>query len=77
LSEWNKEICHKTGAVHFGIIWESVDNIEAARIPYDRKHEFFALNIMSRFLTTSSLDRVHMGRGDVLKKIHDSSSVTR
>jgi hypothetical protein len=26
--------------VHFGIIWESVDIIEAARILYDRKHGF-------------------------------------
>jgi hypothetical protein len=35
-------------AVHFDIIWESVDNIEAARIPYDYKHEFTAFNIMPR-----------------------------
>jgi hypothetical protein len=49
LFEWNKYICHKIGAVHFGIIWESVHNIEAVRILYDYKHDFFALNIKSRF----------------------------
>jgi hypothetical protein len=40
LFEWSKYICHKVGAVHFGIIWKSVDKIEAARIPGDYKHEF-------------------------------------
>jgi hypothetical protein len=40
LFEWNKYICYKIGVVYFGIICESIDNIEAARIPYDCKHEF-------------------------------------
>jgi hypothetical protein len=48
LFEGNKYICHEIGDAHFGVICESVDNIEAARIPYDCKHYFFALNIMSR-----------------------------
>jgi hypothetical protein len=49
LFEHNKYICHEIGAVHFGVIWESVDKIEAAGIPYNRKHKLFALNFMSRF----------------------------
>jgi hypothetical protein len=48
LFERNEYVCHKIVAVHFGIIWESVDNKEAARIPHDRKHEYFALDIKSR-----------------------------
>jgi hypothetical protein len=31
--ERNKYICYKIGVIHFDIIWESVDSIEAARIP--------------------------------------------
>jgi hypothetical protein len=48
LFKWNEDVCHKIVAVYFGIIWKSVDNIEAARVPHDCKHEFFALNIKSR-----------------------------
>jgi hypothetical protein len=48
LLKWNEDTCHKIVAVHFGIIWESVDNIETAWVPHDRKHELFALNIKSR-----------------------------
>jgi hypothetical protein len=35
LFERNKYICHKIDAAHFSMIWEYVDNIEAAGIPYD------------------------------------------
>jgi hypothetical protein len=49
LFEWNKYICHKVASVHFGIIWKSAYNIEAGRIPYNRIHELFALNIESWF----------------------------
>jgi hypothetical protein len=38
--EWNLYVCHKIVAVHFGIIWEFVDNIEAARVSHDYKNEF-------------------------------------
>jgi hypothetical protein len=41
-------IYYKIVAIHFGIIWKSVDNIEVTWIPHDRKHELFALNIKSR-----------------------------
>jgi hypothetical protein len=40
LFDWSKYICHKVGAVHFDIIWKSVDNVEAARILYDCQYEF-------------------------------------
>jgi hypothetical protein len=39
LFDRNKYICYKIGVIHFAMIWESVDNIEAAGIPYDCKHE--------------------------------------
>jgi hypothetical protein len=48
LLERNKQICHEIGAILFGIILESVDNIEAAWISYDCKHDLFALTIKSR-----------------------------
>jgi hypothetical protein len=64
-------------AVNFGIIWELVDNIEAARIPYDCKHELFDLISSLDFVTISSLDRVYMRPGDVFKNNHDSLPVTR
>jgi hypothetical protein len=77
LFERNHHICHKIGAVYFSMIWESVDNIEVARIPYDCKHKLFALNIRLDFVIISSLDRIHMRRGDVFKKKYDSLPVTR
>jgi hypothetical protein len=40
LFECCKQICHKVGAGHFGIIWKCVDDIEPGQIQYDRKHEF-------------------------------------
>jgi hypothetical protein len=49
LFEWSNHICPKLCAVHFDIIWKSVNNMEAARIPYDCKHAFFALYIKSPF----------------------------
>jgi hypothetical protein len=49
LFEENKYICHKIIAIHFSIIWKSVDNIEPSRIPYNREHKLFALNLLSRF----------------------------
>jgi hypothetical protein len=48
LFEGNKYICHEIVVIHFDIIYESVDNIEAALISYDCKHHLFALNIKSR-----------------------------
>jgi hypothetical protein len=48
LFEWNEYVCYKIVAAHFGVIWEFVDNIEAARVLYDREHEFFALDITFR-----------------------------
>jgi hypothetical protein len=48
LNKWSKYICHKRSTVHFGIIWESVDTIEAARISCDCEYAFFALTIKSR-----------------------------
>jgi hypothetical protein len=47
--ERSKYSCHKVRAVHFGIIWKSVDNIEPSRIPYNREHKSFALNLLSQF----------------------------
>jgi hypothetical protein len=47
--EQNKHICHEIGAVHFRMIWESVENIEPAGIPYDRIHTLFALNTVAGF----------------------------
>jgi hypothetical protein len=49
LVKWNKYSCHKIGAVHVGTIWESVDNVEAARVPYDCRRHIFARDIKSRF----------------------------
>jgi hypothetical protein len=49
LFKWNECVCYKTVAVHFRIIWESIDAREAARVPYDCKYELLALNIKSRF----------------------------
>jgi hypothetical protein len=40
LFKWNQSFCHTIAAVHFGIIWESVDNIGAAQVLHDRKHDF-------------------------------------
>jgi hypothetical protein len=40
LFDRNMDICYKIGAFHFAMIWESVDSIEAAGIPYDCGHEF-------------------------------------
>jgi hypothetical protein len=40
LLKWNQFACQKIVVVDFDIIWESVDNIEAAWIPYDYKHKF-------------------------------------
>jgi hypothetical protein len=34
LFEVNKYICHEIVAIHFGIVWKSVENIEPSRIPY-------------------------------------------
>jgi hypothetical protein len=59
------------------MICESVNNIEAAGIPHDCQHEFFLWISSLDFVTTSSLDNVHMRRGDILKKNQDSASVTR
>jgi hypothetical protein len=77
LFKWNQYVCHKIVAVHFDIIWESIDNIEAARVLYDWKHEVLLWISSLRFVTTSSLDRVHMRRDDVFKENHDSSSITK
>jgi hypothetical protein len=41
LFKWNEEVYHKIVAVHFGIIWESVDKIEAAQVLHDCEREFF------------------------------------
>jgi hypothetical protein len=41
------DLCLKIVAIHFGIIWEFFDNMEAARVPYDREH-VVAWNIISR-----------------------------
>jgi hypothetical protein len=49
LFEVNKYICHEIIAIHFNIVWKSVDNIEPSRIPYNREHKLFALNLLSRF----------------------------
>jgi hypothetical protein len=77
LFEWRKAVSHKVGAVRFGIIWKSVCNVEVCRILYDRQHELLPLNIESRLCGTSSLDRVHIQRGDVLNTNQDLSPVTR
>jgi hypothetical protein len=71
------DLCHKIVFFRFGIIWELVDNMEAVRVPYDCKHEFLLWISCLGFVITSSLDRVHMQRGDVSKENHDSSLVTR
>jgi hypothetical protein len=49
LFDRNEHLCYKIGSIYFDIIWESVDNIEAAGILSDCEHAVFALNIMSRF----------------------------
>jgi hypothetical protein len=49
LFERNKYIYHEIVAIHFNIIWKSVDNIEPNWIPYNREHKLFALNLLSRF----------------------------
>jgi hypothetical protein len=77
LFEYHKDICHKIGAVHFGVIGESVDNIESARIPYHCKYEFVLWMSSLGFVIPLSLDRVRMRGGDLLKKNHYSSPVTR
>jgi hypothetical protein len=43
----NEHACHRRGAIHFNIIWESVENREAVRISYDCKDEFVARNVKS------------------------------
>jgi hypothetical protein len=47
--ERTKYICDKVGAVYFGIIWKSLDDLEPSQIPYNRKHKLFALDLLSRF----------------------------
>jgi hypothetical protein len=47
--ERNQKICYEISIVHFGMIWEFVDDIESAGIPYNYKNKLLALNIMSRF----------------------------
>jgi hypothetical protein len=77
LFKWNEYICYKIVAVHFGIIWEFVDNAEAARVPHNRKHEFLLWISSLSFVTILSLDRVHIRYGDIFKTNNDSSPVTR
>jgi hypothetical protein len=48
MSKWNEYACHKIVVVHFGMIGEPVDNMEAAQVSIDCKHELFALNIKLR-----------------------------
>jgi hypothetical protein len=48
LFKWNEYVCHKMIAIHFGTIYQFVDNIEAVRVPHDCEHECFAVNIKSR-----------------------------
>jgi hypothetical protein len=69
-------MCHKVLAVHFGIILKFVDNIEAARVPHDGEHEFWLWMSGLGFMIASSLTKVHIRRGNVLKKYHDSSLAT-
>jgi hypothetical protein len=42
-------MCHKVLAIRFDIILELVNNVEAARIPYDDEHKCFALDVESQF----------------------------
>jgi hypothetical protein len=52
----------------FGIIWESVKDIEIPQIPLDGKYDFLLSISSFGFVTTSSLDRVHMQCNDKFKK---------
>jgi hypothetical protein len=76
-NKWNKYICHKISAVHFDLIWKYVDNIKAARIPYDWKYQFLLWISSLGFVATSSLNIFHIRHGDVLNSDQDSSPVTR
>jgi hypothetical protein len=66
LFERNKYISYKIGAIYFDMISESVDNIEATGIPYDCKYNFLLWISCLDFVTISSLDGIHMRRGDIL-----------
>jgi hypothetical protein len=44
----NEHIGHNIVVLHFDIICESVDNIEAAQVPYNHIYEYLALNIKSQ-----------------------------
>jgi hypothetical protein len=51
--EWIDEyVCQKIITVHFGIILESVDNIETARILYDYRHQFLLWISILSFMRT-------------------------
>jgi hypothetical protein len=68
---------YKVLTLHFTIVLELVDNVEVAQILYDSEHELLLWMPGLGFVTTLSLARVHMRRGDILKKNNDLSPVTR
>jgi hypothetical protein len=68
LFKWNEYVCHKRGSVHFGIIWESVDNREATDFHMIVNMKFLPWIWNLGFVITSSLNRAHMRHGYVFKK---------
>jgi hypothetical protein len=48
LFERGEYIGEKIVAVHFGLVWELVDNVKAIRVPHHREHEFSDLDIQLR-----------------------------
>jgi hypothetical protein len=73
----NESIRHKIIAVYFDMIWESVDSMEPARVPYDCKYAFLLWISSLGFVTQWSFDRVYVRRRDIFKKNHHSSLVIK